>query len=81
MGATLGTDNMGVSALTAGTIEAGLHRWHDTKYILLDYEKTPILFHYNSTKGLVAVELLNMRFSKKPFANNIAVIILLQLSR
>lgn len=79
MGATFGTDNMGVSALTAGSIEASLHRWPDAKTILLDYEKTPLHFQYNSTNGPVKVKLVNMRFSKKLSVNHIAVLILLAI--
>jgi len=71
---------MGVSALTAGSIEAALHTWPDARVLLLDYEKTPSIFQYNSTNGLVTVDLLNMRFSKKLYlGNNIAILIMLAL--
>jgi colanic acid/amylovoran biosynthesis protein len=77
MGATFGTNNLGVSALTAGTIEACLHVWPHSTIILLDYDQKPFIFHYNSVNGPVTVELVNMRFSKKFSTNNIAFLILL----
>jgi len=78
LGATFGTENMGVSALTAGSIEACLHTWPDAKILLLDYEKTPVVFQFNSTNRPVPVELLNMRFSKRLYLrNNIAILIIL----
>jgi colanic acid/amylovoran biosynthesis protein len=78
LGATFATDNMGVSALTAGSIEASLHTWPDAKISFLDYEKTPLVFRYHSSTGPVTVDLLNLRFSKKVYLrNNIAVLIML----
>lgn len=77
MGATFGTGNMGVSALTAGSIESILHKWPNAQNILLDYERTPVHFRYASTDKLVALELLNLRFSKKLYNNNVAILILL----
>ena len=80
MGATFDTDNMGVSALTAGSIEAALHKWPDARILLLDYGKERLRFRYDSANGPVAVDLLNMRFSKKLYLrNHIAILILLAI--
>jgi polysaccharide pyruvyl transferase WcaK-like protein len=80
MGATFSTDNMGVSALTAGSIEAGLHRWPNARILLLDYGKERRRFGYDSANGPVTVDLLNMRFSKRFYLrNNIAILILLAI--
>ena len=80
MGATFSTDNMGVSALTAGSIEAGLHTWPNARILLLDYGKERRRFRYDSANGPVTVDLLNMRFSKRFYLrNNIAILILLAI--
>jgi polysaccharide pyruvyl transferase WcaK-like protein len=80
IGATFDTGNMGVSALTAGSIEAGLRAWPDARILLLDYGKERRRFRYDSANGPVPVELLNMRFSKKLYLrNNIAILILLAI--
>ena len=39
LGATFSTSNMGVGALTAGTIKCILHRFPDAEIFLLDYGK------------------------------------------
>lgn len=78
MGATFGTGNMGVSALTAGTIEAAVKTWPDAQIILLDYGEKAISSCYSSAAGPVTVNVLNIRFSKKLYLiNNIAVLIVL----
>ena len=80
MGATFNTDNMGVNALTAGSIEAGLHAWPNARILLLDYGKERCRFRYDSANGPVTVDLLNMRFSKRFYLrNNIAILILLAI--
>jgi polysaccharide pyruvyl transferase WcaK-like protein len=81
MGATFATENMGVSALTAGSIEAGLHIWPDARILLLDYGKERRRFWYDSANGPVPADLLNMRFSKKLYlTNNIAILIVLAIA-
>jgi colanic acid/amylovoran biosynthesis protein len=73
---------MGVSALTAGAIEAVLQAWPDARIMLLDYEKHPLVFRYRSAIGQVVVELINIRFSKKLYLNNnIAVLIILAIAK
>ncbi|MGZ6291230.1 MAG: polysaccharide pyruvyl transferase family protein [Syntrophales bacterium] len=80
MGATFSTDNMGVSALTAGSIEAGLHTWPNARILLLDYGKERRRIRYDSANGPVMVDLLNMRFSKRFYLrNHIAILILLAM--
>jgi colanic acid/amylovoran biosynthesis protein len=78
LGATFNTDNMGVRALTAGSIEAGLHTWPNARILLLDYEKERRRFQYDSANGPVLLEVINIRFSKKVYlGNNVAILILL----
>jgi polysaccharide pyruvyl transferase WcaK-like protein len=80
LGTTFGTENMGVSALTAGSVEAALHTWPDARILLLDYGKESLRFRYDSANGPVPVELVNMRFSKKVYLrNNVAILILLAI--
>ena len=81
LGATFDTGNMGVSALTAGTIACILHRYPDAAISLLDYgrEGLPILFRFRDS--WIPIQFVNMRFSKKLYLpNNIAVLILLALA-
>jgi polysaccharide pyruvyl transferase WcaK-like protein len=80
LGASFATSNMGVSALTAGTIESIVHNHPEAEITLLDYEKDPATYKFKSGNREIPVQLLNMRFSKKIWLkNNIALLILLSL--
>lgn len=80
LGATFETSNMGVSALTAGTITCILHQWPEAEVFLLDYGKQASVHHLRVGDRRVPVPLVNMRFSKRFYLrNNIAFLILLAL--
>ena len=80
LGATFNTGNVGVTALAAGTIACILHRYPQAEIFLLDYgrESLPQPVEFRDTS--IAIQLVNMRFSKKFYLpNNIALLILLAL--
>jgi len=80
LGATFNTNNMGVSALTDGTIQCILRQFPEVEIYLLNYGKKLQTYYYKTQNGDIAIQLYNMRFSKKLFQkNNIAVLILLSL--
>jgi polysaccharide pyruvyl transferase WcaK-like protein len=71
---------MGVSALTAGAIEAALNDYPEGRIGLLDYGKKLITYTFHSRVGAIPVKLTNMRFSRQFYlANNIAVLVLRSL--
>ena len=78
LGATFGTGNMGVGALTAGSIRAATEIFPGAEIFLLDYGKERVVYDYRSPAGNSTISLLNVRFSKKFYLpNNIALLILL----
>jgi len=80
LGATFGSNNMGVGALTAGTIKSILYQFPDAEIFLLDYGKEKISYNFQVNDRNIPIPLLNMRFSKKFYLkNNIAMLILLSL--
>ena len=73
MGAPLDTGNMGVSALASGTITSVRNSFPDADVFLLDYSREPASYQVQGPKGVMTVELVNIRFSKKFYLrNNIA---------
>lgn len=80
LGATFDTDNMGVSALTAGTIKCILSVFPDAKISLLDYGKQPATIRYRLDGRDVDIEFHNMRFSKNILLkNHVAFLIFMSL--
>lgn len=80
LGATFSTSNMGVGALTAGTIKCILHQFPDAEIFLLDYGKEKQTYDFQIDNRVIPIQLLSMRFSKKIYLkNNIAVLLLLSL--
>ncbi len=80
LGSSFETSNLGVGALTAGTIESILASHPDAEITLLDYGKEGKTYQFKSSRGDVPVRLLNIRFSKKFYLkNNIAYLIFLAL--
>ena len=80
LGATFSTSNMGVGALTAGTIKCVLHQFPGAEIFLLDYGKKKQTYNLQIDNQVIPIQLLNMRFSKKFYLkNNIAVLLLLSL--
>ncbi len=80
LGATFATNNLGVSALTAGTIQSILHHSPDAEISLLDYGKKSLNYDFQAGNRKASIRLVNMRFSKKLYLpNNIARLILMAL--
>jgi polysaccharide pyruvyl transferase WcaK-like protein len=78
LGATFATGNMGVGALTAGSIRAAREFHPGAEVFLLDYGKEPAVYEHKNMNGSCQVPLLNMRFSKKIYLpNNITLLLLL----
>jgi hypothetical protein len=73
LGASLSTNNMGLGALTSGTVTSVLHAVPGSQMYLLDYGKEPQVYHVLHKEQMVSVPLVNIRFSKKFYLkNNIA---------
>ena len=80
LGASFGTNNMGVNALTAGTLKAFFECYSDGELFLLDYGKRETTYTFRLGKRSMQVPLVNIRFSKKFYLkNNIAYLIALAL--
>jgi len=81
LGATFSTNNMGVSALTAGIIKSIHSKYKDVDICLLDYGKgTPEFHDFKIGESTIPVQIINLRFSKKIYLkNNIALLILISL--
>jgi hypothetical protein len=80
LGASFGTSNMGVNALTAGTLKAFFERYPKGELFLFDYGKESVAYNFQTNDRKVTVRLVNIRFSKKFYlSNNIALLIVLAL--
>ena len=76
LGATFGTDNMGVGALTMGAITALTSGRSDVEVALLDYGVVPTVNQVQIDGRVVAIRLVNLRYSWKVFLpNNIALLL------
>ncbi len=80
LGATFETGNMGVSALAASSIKCILHQHPAAEVTLLDYAKERSVHNIRLDGREVAINLVNMRFSKKFYlTNNIAFLLFCSL--
>ncbi|MBI5644302.1 MAG: polysaccharide pyruvyl transferase family protein [Deltaproteobacteria bacterium] len=80
LGASFGTKNMGVGALTSGAIKCIKNRFPSSDVCLLDYGKHDLTYTLKLDGRELLVPLINLRFSKKIYlSNNIAVLILIAL--
>ena len=80
LGASFETTNMGVSALTAGTLKAFFEQYPRGEFIFLEYGKNEVTYQFQMGDRKVPVQLVNIRFSKKLYLkNNIAWLIALAL--
>jgi len=78
LGSSFETSNMGVGALTAGTIESIIHSHPNADIALLDYGSESKIYKLSINEREYPVRLLNIRFSKKFYLkNNIAYLIFL----
>ena len=70
LGATFTTYNMGVNALTMGTIKSIHYKYPDAEIILLDYGSQELSYNIDLEGDDIPVRLVNMRFSKYVFQSN-----------
>lgn len=76
LGASFNTMNMGVGALTAGTIKCIKHQYPDSRIFLLDYARKGETYNFRLNSREFLIELVNMRFSKKLYLKNNIVFLL-----
>jgi polysaccharide pyruvyl transferase WcaK-like protein len=76
LGATFGTNNMGVNALTVGAVKAILYRWPEARVFILDYARAPHTYSVPVGGGRVEVPVVNMRFSKKVWLRNHVLVLI-----
>ena len=80
LGASFGTQNFGVNVLTIGTVEILLRAYSNVEISIVDYAREPTTWYLQLRDRNVALPLMNIRFSKKPWQrNHIAFLILLAL--
>ena len=80
LGATFGTGNMGVGALTAGALTIASRAFPHARIALLDYARNPTTSSLRVGDRVVEAPLVNLRFTWKLFLkNNVALLIVLAL--
>ena len=80
MGVTFDSPNLGVGALLGGSISAILSNYPNAQISVLDYGYDPFRRNVRFGDRDVAIDFVNLRFSKKLFLpNNIAYLIALAL--
>jgi len=80
MGVSFDSPNLGVGALLGGSISAILSNYPNAQISLLDYWRTPLHRTIRFNDRDVAIDLVNLRFSKRLFLpNNIAYLIALAI--
>ena len=80
MGVTFDSPNLGVGALLGGSISAILSNYPNAQISVLDYGYDPFRRNIRFNDRDVAIEFVNLRFSKKLFLpNNVAYLIALAI--
>lgn len=80
LGASFGTKNLGVAALTCGTVASVFHSYPNACLFFIDYAKEPATYQVRHPGGVATVELINLRFSKRFYLrNNIAYLLFLAI--
>lgn len=80
LGATFGTGNMGVGALTAGALAIVTRRFPDAAIYFLDYGTLPAIDKCEIGGRTVSVTLINLRYSwKLLLPNNVLALLVLSL--
>lgn len=80
LGASFDTNNLGVAALTCGTVASVFHSFPNARFFLVDYAIEPATYNVRHSGGVATVELINIRFSKRFYLrNNIAYLLFLAL--
>lgn len=78
LGASFVANNMGVNALTVGTLTAFIKRYPQGELFVLEYGKEMVTFNVEISGEIISVQLINIRFSKKFYLeNNIAWLLML----
>lgn len=76
LGATFGTANLGVNALTVGAVRIILQRWPGARISVLDYGAESHTYEVDANTSRVSVPLINLRFSKKLYLPNHVLVVL-----
>jgi polysaccharide pyruvyl transferase WcaK-like protein len=80
LGASFGTNNLGVAALACGAVASVCHSYPKARIFLIDYARDPDTYYVLHPGGVATVELINIRFSKRFFLrNNISYLLFLAL--
>lgn len=80
LGISFGANNMGMNALTAGTLKAFIKRYPQGELFILEYGKEQLTFNVEMAGEIIPVQLINIRFSKRFYLrNNIAWLLMLAL--
>lgn len=69
--------NLGVRALTAGTIACILHEYPNAEISILDYDKKGAVIPFRVGATIVSLQFVNMRFSKNFFSEDHIIRLLL----
>ena len=78
LGASFETKNLGIAALTCGTVASVFHSYPNARLLLVDYAREPATYRVSHPGGVATVELINIRFSKRFYLrNNIAYLLFL----
>lgn len=70
LGASFGTENLGVNVLTIGAVRCIRHAYPGAEVFLMDYGREPLTYDLNCGAERLRVPLLNIRFSKKLWQKN-----------
>ncbi|MGA2786459.1 MAG: polysaccharide pyruvyl transferase family protein [Verrucomicrobiota bacterium] len=80
LGPGFGTNNMGLNALTTGTVTSALNTFPQARLWLLDYDDWPNEYEVFLAGGRTTIPMVNMQFSKRVYSrNHIAMLVLLAL--
>lgn len=80
LGPGFGTNNLGLNALTTGTVSSALKNFPQARLWLLDYDDDPKEYEVYLADRRMMIPMVNMQFSKRVFAgNHIAMLALLAL--
>ncbi|GAX61225.1 hypothetical protein SCALIN_C20_0002 [Candidatus Scalindua japonica] len=80
LGAVFNTNNMGVGALTYGSIKCITSQFPNAEITLLGYGEKQLFYDVNINDKNIKIQLLNMRFSKKLYLlNNVVTLNLIAL--
>lgn len=80
VGASFKTQNMGVGALTAGTIKCIIQKYGDAEISMLDFVGEDDIQLVTVGEDAIPINLIRMRFSKKLFQkNNVALLLMMSM--